>query len=85
MHSWTPAPVPRHPALVLVEDADPAARLAAHLELGRRAVARREFELAATHFREANDLDPTDLRARAELASLQSTPPERRRRLFSWW
>jgi Flp pilus assembly protein TadD len=82
----TNAPTVRHPAVVLVEDADPTARAAAHLELGRRAVARRELDLAQTHFQHATDLDPTDERPRSELRDL--APAEvaaPRRRFLRWW
>lgn len=84
-----PRATARHPAVVLVEDPDPAARLAAHLELGRRAVARSDLELAETHFREAHALDPSDERPHAELRGLKaaSGAPERSRwtRRFTWW
>jgi hypothetical protein len=48
------------PVRVLVEDADPIRRSRAHLELGHRAVARRDSTMAARHYREAATLDPTD-------------------------
>lgn len=82
----TPHPAAaRHPAVVLIEESDPRVRLAAHLELGRRAVARRELELAQAHFREASDLDPTDERPRAELRGLSPAAPATRLRLFKLW
>ena len=47
------------PVRVLVEDDDPVQRSRAHLELGKRAWARKDVKLAARHFREAADLDPS--------------------------
>ncbi len=48
------------PVQVLVHNADPTSRSKAHQELGRRAVARDDKTMAAFHFKEALDLDPTD-------------------------
>ena len=48
------------PVHVLVHNADPASRSKAHQELARRAAARDDKTMAAFHFKEALDLDPTD-------------------------
>lgn len=63
----------RHPGHVLVEETDPGLRLDAHLELGRRAMARSDDAIARTHFEEALQLDPTDERPKAELRSIGVT------------
>lgn len=74
----TPAP---SPGRILAEEFDPAARLNAHLELGRRALATDDLTGAETHFTEACELDPTDERARAELRGLGKLKKQRK----SWW
>lgn len=51
---------PADPVSVLVHNADPTSRSKAHQELGRRAMARDDKTMAAFHFKEALDLDPTD-------------------------
>jgi len=76
-------PVPkRSPSLLLMEETDPAIRLDAHLELGRRAVARDDLDTAETHFREASELDPTDERPRAELRGLGRVKKSSRKGFF---
>jgi hypothetical protein len=84
---YTPLPIDRSvsPGRVLVEETDPAARLDAHLELGRRAAEREEFDTAETHFREALELDPTDERPKAELRGLGRAKPKKRRLFKSFW
>lgn len=62
------------PIDVLVEDPDPLARARAHTELGLRAKAREQVDLAVFHLREALDLDPTDETPRDVLRSLGRTP-----------
>ena len=76
------SPVRPHPGRLLVEETDPQIRLAAHLELGRRALGRRDLEIAETHFRQACDLDPTDERPRAELRGMGRNE---RRGFFKGW
>lgn len=66
----TPAPATRHPGRLLAEEANPTLRLAAHLELGNRALARKDTDTAQMHFAAASDLDPTDERPRASLRGL---------------
>ena len=76
---------PPTPGRVLAEEADPRIRLDAHLELGRRALAIRELDLAETHFREASELDPSDERPRAELRGLgKLRAPARASRWWLW-
>lgn len=48
------------PVSVLVHNPDPTCRSKAHQELGRRAAARDDKTMAAFHFKEALELDPTD-------------------------
>ncbi|MCA9566416.1 MAG: hypothetical protein KC656_01180 [Myxococcales bacterium] len=85
MQLFTPRPAPeRHPAKVLVEETDPALRLDAHLELGRRAKARSDRESARTHFEEALEIDPTDERPRAELRGMGTGRPRRSLRFWRW-
>jgi Tfp pilus assembly protein PilF len=85
MQFFTPRPAPpRDPAItVLLEETDPRLRLDAHLELGRRAMARRDAVAARTHFEEACDLDPTDERPRAELRGLAR--PTTKRGFLRFW
>lgn len=90
MRFFTPRPAPPrdHPVNVLLEETDPQLRLDAHLELGRRAVARADRHSARTHFAEAVEIDPTDERPRAELRSLGNAtvpPAPRRGGLFRFW
>jgi len=77
-----------HPVRVLMEEADPVRRCAAHLELGRRAITRDDIVAAADHFREAVDLDPTDERPRAALMDLEGVRSESaqnwRQTVFGW-
>ena len=65
-----------HPVRVLMEEADPVRRCAAHLELGRRAITRDDIITATDHFREAADLDPTDERPRAALMDIEGLRAE---------
>ena len=55
----------------IIEDEDPAARIDAHMLLGKRALNREDEDSALHHFREAADLDPTDERPRAALLELE--------------
>lgn len=76
----TPIPAKRTPGRILAEELDPALRLQAHLELGRRALADDAIELAETHFTEAREIDPTDERPKAELRGLGA-----RKKRSRWW
>jgi hypothetical protein len=60
----------RDPIDVLCDDEDPSHRSRAHLELGLRAKARSDLELAEFHLREALDLDPTDEITKEELRAI---------------
>jgi hypothetical protein len=60
----------RDPIDVLCDDQDPSNRSRAHLELGLRAKARADLELAEFHLREALDLDPTDEITKEELRAI---------------
>lgn len=62
-----------HPTHVLLSDSDPQARARAHTALGQRALEREDFSAAASHLREAIDLDPTDEVPKQLLGSM---PPE---------
>ncbi len=68
-----------HPVHVLMEEADPIRRSAAHLELGHRAITRDDLFAAVDHFREAAELDPTDERPRAALLDLEGVKTDRAR------
>ncbi len=63
------------PALVLLEDGDPLTRARAHTELGKRAIARRDFQTAEEHLLEAIDLDPTDEVPKTLLVEIPKTEP----------
>ncbi len=80
----TPAPVERHPGRTLAEEANPILRLAAHLELGKRALAREDVETAHRHFSAASDLDPTDERPRAGLRGLGRLDTKKKRWFGLW-
>ena len=84
MHA-TPNPARRNPGLLLMEETDPAVRLDAHLELGRRAMAREDLDTAETHFIEASHLDPTDERPRAELRGLGRIQSGKKKGFLSGW
>jgi Flp pilus assembly protein TadD len=60
----------RDPLEVLVDEHDPLQRSRAHTELGRRASARDDVDMAVWHLREAIDLDPTDETPREALRAL---------------
>ncbi len=60
----------RDPVEVLLEEPDPMERSRAHTELGLRAKAREDVDMAVWHLREAIDLDPTDEQPRDVLRSL---------------
>ncbi|MEQ1504470.1 MAG: hypothetical protein ABMB14_19685 [Myxococcota bacterium] len=66
---------------VLLEERDPVRRSRAHLELGVRALDRRDLEAATEHLREAADLDPTDEQPRKLLEELAGPKTKIRR----WW
>ena len=76
------------PVRVLMEEADPIRRCAAHLELGFRAITRDDVETATDHFREAAELDPTDERPRAALMNLEGVSMDNgkswRQSVFGW-
>jgi len=82
-------PYKAHPVRVLMEEADPIRRCAAHLELGHRAMHRDDVVSATDHFREAMELDPTDERPRAALLDLEGvraadTGKSWRKSVFGW-
>lgn len=64
------------PVDVLMHETDPAVRSRAHRELGRRAAVRQDRALAAVHFQEALELDPTDEQTAEELRRVAPTPPK---------
>lgn len=79
-------PMPHEHAIrTLIEDEDPAARVDAHLLLGKRAMERSDNESAAHHFREAADLDPTDERPRTALLEVEGVASKRRGPRTSFW
>ena len=77
----------RHPTVILLEESDPLQRSAAHLELGHRALARDNRQLAETHYREAAQLNPSDPQAAQALQGIGATLEAARRPrggLFGW-
>jgi len=67
----------RDPMDVLIDEQDPIVRAKALLELGLRAKAREDIELAVRHLHDAFDLDPTDEITKETLRSLgQPIPTE---------
>jgi hypothetical protein len=81
-------PSEAHPVRVLMEEADPIRRCAAHLVLGQRAITRDDVVTATDHFREAAELDPTDERPRAALLDIEGLQSDTRsswgRTIFGW-
>jgi hypothetical protein len=79
----------RDPIDVLVDDPDPTTRSRAHVELGLRAKARDDLDMAEWHLREAMDLDPTDETTAEELRSIgksvEPPPPAVKPKRFWGW
>ncbi|NCG18791.1 MAG: hypothetical protein GWP91_07240 [Rhodobacterales bacterium] len=70
---------------VLIEESDPSRRAAAHLLLGRRAMARKDRLAARRHFQEATTLEPSNFAARSELMRLDGVSAHNTPRTFFRW
>ncbi len=76
----------RDPVDILTDESDPVARAKALLELGLRAKARDDVDMAVRHLHDAYDLDPTDEVTRETLRSLgKPVPTEESAKKVSFW